>query len=340
MLLAPSDSQTAGRLAMNTAIKIGDTIDGFRVVKLLGNGSSSEVVEAIAPDVRMVVLKLPRDAAVSSPSTFDRFRRELEIDARLSHPGIQGSIDYRHSRSRPYLVMEYIEGETLSSVLEREHRLPVGRTVDYAKQVASALVYAHEHGVVHRDIKPINILVADDGQLVITDFGIASLSGARRLTWQWFGASLGTPDYMSPEQIQGKRGDARSDIYALGAMLFELLTGRVPWIGQTPLDVMNKHLSEPVPAMSDFGVAVPPELECLVRKCLRKKPEERYQTADELLYDLEHWPELDATRFQFAEEETLPAAEEHLLLLVAGICVAFLAGSTLLVTAAYLVQHH
>jgi len=124
---------------MDTALKPGEVIDGFKIVRVLGQGSSSEVALATAPDDRQVVLKLPRDAAVASPSAFDRFRRELEIDARLSHPGIQGSIDYRHGRSRPYLVMEYIDGETLAELLGRERRLPVDRAVAFAIQIATAM---------------------------------------------------------------------------------------------------------------------------------------------------------------------------------------------------------
>jgi serine/threonine-protein kinase len=174
------------------------------------------VVLALDPDDRRVVLKLPHDAAIAAPSSFDRFRRELQIAGKLEHPGIQRSLEYRTGRSRPYLVMEYVEGETLAALLEREHRLPLDRAIEYASQLASAMAYAHEHGVVHRDIKPLNVLV-DGGRLVVTDFGIASLSGARRLTWQWFGASLGTPDYMSPEQIQGKRGALR-DAHGQGSV--------------------------------------------------------------------------------------------------------------------------
>jgi serine/threonine-protein kinase len=325
--------------AMIGDLKPGDELDGFRIVELLGQGASSEVVLALDRDDRRVVLKLPRDAAVSAPSTFDRFRRELAIASRLDHPGIQRSVDYRLDRSRPYLIMEYVDGETLADLLAREHRLSVDRAVDFASQLASAMAYAHERGIVHRDLKPLNILVVGDDRLVVTDFGIALLSGARRLTWQWFGASLGTPDYMSPEQIQGKRGDQRSDIFAMGGVLFEMLTGRVPWIGTDPMDVMNQHRSAPVPAMRDLGADVPPAIEGIVRRCLRKQPDERYPDATALLNDLEHWPELDASQFQSADEEAVPAAQEHLVLLVAGVCLGFLALSTLLVTASYFVAH-
>jgi serine/threonine-protein kinase len=325
---------------MISDLKPGDELDGFRIVQLLGQGASSEVVLALDPGDRRVVLKLPRDAAMASTSSFDRFRRELEIAGRLDHPGIQRSIDYRIDRSRPYLVMEFVDGETLADLLAREKRLPVDRAVDFACQLTRAMAYAHANGVVHRDLKPPNILVVDRDRLVITDFGIASLDGARRLTWQWLGASLGTAEYMPPEQIQGKRGDARSDIFAIGVMLFEMLTGRMPWRGDTPLDVMNQHLTVPAPAMSDLGVEVPAAVEGIVRRCLRKKPDERYPDATALLHDLEHWRELDPAAFTFGDETAMPPAEEHLLLLVAGICVGFLAFSALFVAAAYFVQHH
>jgi serine/threonine-protein kinase len=325
---------------MNSELKPGSVLDGFRIVEHLGRGNSSEVVLALDPDGRQVVLKLPHDAAIAATSSFDRFRRELQIAGRLDHPGIQRSVDYRIDRSRPYLVMEYVEGETLAALLQREHRLPVDRAVDFASQLAAAMAYAHEHGVVHRDIKPLNVLVTAGDRLVVTDFGIALLSGARRLTWQWLGASLGTPDYMSPEQIGGKRGDPRSDIFAIGATLFEMLTGRVPWTGDSTMDALNKHLTAPVTAMNELGVDVPPAVEGIVRRCLRKSPDERYPDAAALLHDLEHWRELDPPQFAFADEAPMPAAEEHLLLLVGGIVLGFLALSTFFVTAAFLIQHH
>jgi serine/threonine-protein kinase len=324
---------------MNSDLKPGDVLDGFRVVEHLGQGSSSEVVLALDPDGLRVVLKLPHDAAIAAPSSFDRFRRELQIAAKLEHLGIQRSLEYRTGRSRPYLVMEYVEGETLAALLEREHRLPLDLAIDYASQLASAIAYAHEHGVVHRDIKPLNVLV-DGGRLVVTDFGIASLSGARRLTWQWFGDRLGTPDYMSPEQIQGKRGDPRSDIFSIGVVLFEMLTGRVPWLGASTVEVMNLHLTAPVPAMRDLGAEVPPVVEGIVRRCLRKRADERYPDATALLHDLEGWRGLDPSQFIFADEDPMPAAEEHLLLLVAGIAVGFLAFSVLFIAVAYLLVHH
>jgi serine/threonine-protein kinase len=236
--------------------------------------------------------------------------------------------------------MEYVDGETLADLLAREKRLPLDRAIDFADQLAIAMAYAHEHGVVHRDLKPPNILVVDGKRLVITDFGIALLDGARRLTWQWLGASLGTPDYMSPEQIQGKRGDARSDGFAIGGLLFEMLTGRVPWIGTDTMDVMNQHLTVPAPSVRDVGVEVPAAVEGIVRRCLRKLPSERYQDATALAHDLERWRELDPSEFTFSDEAAMKPPEEHLLLLVAAISVGFVAFSTLFLAVAYFVQHH
>jgi serine/threonine-protein kinase len=324
---------------VNTDLKPGDELDGFRIVQLLGQGASSEVVLATDGDGRRVVLKLPRDAALASPSSFDRFRRELEIVRRLDHPGIQRSTDDHLDRSRPYLIVEYVDGETLAGLLGREGPLPVDRAIDFAGQLTRAMAHAHRQGVVHRDLKPLNVLVAAGDRLVITDFGIGLLDGAKRLTWQWFGAALGTPDYMSPEQVQGRRGDARSDIFAIGVVLFEMLTGRVPWRGDNPMQVMEQHLGAPVPAMRDCGAEVPPVVEGIVRKCLRKQADERYQDAAALLHDLEHWPELTPEMFVFGDEKPLPSAESHLLLLVAGIVLSFLAFSTIFVTAAYLIAH-
>jgi serine/threonine-protein kinase len=332
--------RACGPAAVNYELKPGDELDGFRIVELLGHGASSEVALALDPDGRRVVLKLPRDAVMASPSTFDRFRRELEIARRLDHPGIQRSIEYTIGRSRPYLVMEYVDGETLGELLHRETRLPVDRAIDFASQLAEAMAHAHGHGVVHRDLKPQNILVTAGDRLVVTDFGISLLEGARRLTWQWFGDRLGTPDYMAPEQVQGKRGDARSDIYAVGVLLFEMVTGSVPWRGESTFEVMNLHLTAPVPAMRDFGAEVPPAIEGIVRRCLRKRADERYQDAAALLHDLQNWRDLDPSQFTFPDEGPLPSAESHLLLLVAGLSLGFLAFSVLFVAGAYLLVHH
>lgn len=318
----------------------GDRLDGYTIVEPIGHGAFSDVLLARDADGRRAVLKLPHESLMGDVNAFDRFRREAAIAARLDHPGIQRSFDDGSTRSRPYLVLEYVEGETLRARLARDGRLPVERAIDYATQLARAMAYAHGRGVAHRDLKPENLLVTPDGRLVVTDFGVALMTGARRLTWRWLTSSLGTPDYMAPEQIQGKRGDARTDVYAMGIILYEMLAGRVPWEGDNPLAVMSQHLNAPVPPLHERVGNVPPPIEAIVRRSLRKRPDERYPDAGAVLRDLEDWRDLDLGAFIFPPEEPLRAESRRgAWLLVAGISLGFLVASALFVALFYLATH-
>jgi serine/threonine-protein kinase len=322
------------------AIQPGTNLDGFEIKEVIGHGAFSDVYLAVDPEGRQVVLKCPHDAIMGDTSTFDRFRRELEIAKKLDHPGIQHSYDLGAHRSRPYLVMEYVEGETLRGLLNREKRLPTARAIVLTQQLAEAMAYAHSQGVYHRDLKPENLLITPEGRLVVTDFGIALLSGARRLTWRWLTSTVGTPDYMAPEQIQGKRGDARTDIYAIGIMLFEMLAEHVPWEGDNPLAVMQQHLSAPLPDLHAINSSVLPPLEAIVRKCLRKDPDERYQDAGELLHDLQHWQDLDLSGFNFAAEASLAQpSDQGLYLVIAALSVGFLVAAAAATYLYYLLSH-
>jgi serine/threonine-protein kinase len=322
------------------AIQPGTNLDGFEIKEMIGHGAFSDVYLATDPQGRRVVLKCPHDSIMGDTTTFDRFRRELEIAKKLDHPGIQHSYDLAAHRSRPYLVMEYVEGETLRDLLHREKRLPTARAIDLTEQLADAMAYAHSRGVYHRDLKPENILITPEGRLVVTDFGIALLSGARRLTWRFLTSAVGTPDYMAPEQIQGKRGDARTDIYAIGIMLFEMLAGHVPWEGDNPLAVMQQHLSAPLPDLQRVNPSVLPPLEAIIRKCLRKNPDERYQDAGELLHDLKHWQDLDLGGFNFAPERAMPQpSEKGLYLIIAALSVGFLVAAAAATYLYYLLSH-
>jgi serine/threonine-protein kinase len=326
---------------MTTAeLVTGSDLDGFTIVEAIGHGAFSDVYLAVDPSGRSVVMKCPHEAILGDVNSFDRFRREMQIAKTLDHPGIQKSLDVGNDRSRPYLVLEYIEGETLRAILGREKRLEVERAIDLARQLAAAMAYAHGRSVYHRDLKPENLLLTADDRLVVTDFGIALMAGARRLTYRWFTSAVGTPDYMAPEQIQGKRGDARTDVYAIGVILFEMLAGRVPWEGDNPLSVMSQHLGAAVPPLHTINPAVPAPIEGIVRRCLRKDPDERYQDAGALLRDLEAWHDLDLSQFVFAAEAPLrPETQGRLWLLVTGISVGFLAACIVLVVGFYLVTH-
>jgi serine/threonine-protein kinase len=318
----------------------GDRLDRFTIVEAIGHGAFSDVYLAEDDAGGRVVLKLPHEALLGDVGAFDRFRREMEIDRRLDHPGIQRSMDLGEDRSRPYLALEYVDGVTLREVLRRDGRLSVPRAVDIADQLADAMASAHALGICHRDLKPENVLVTPQGRVVVTDFGIALMEGARRLTWRWLTSTMGTPDYMAPEQIEGKRGDARTDVYALGIMLFEMLAGRVPWEGDNPLAVMSQHVNAPVPSLREIDPAIPPPLEAIVRKCLRKDPAERYADGGELRRDLDSWQDLDLSTFVFGEEKApSPVAKHGLPLLVIGISAGFVLASVLFVVAWYVISH-
>jgi len=168
------------------------------------------------------------------------------------------------------------------------------------------------------------------------------MAGARRLTWRWFSTALGTPDYMSPEQIQGKRGDARTDVYAIGVMLFEMLAGRVPWEGDNALSVMSQHINAVVPPLHELNSAVPPPIDGIVRKALRRSPDERYEDAISLRSDLEHWRDLPLSQFIFGDEAIIapPANSDfRLVLLIFAVSAAFLTASVFLIVLAYLIGH-
>jgi serine/threonine-protein kinase len=320
----------------------GAKLDQFTLIEAIGHGAYSDVYLAQDPTGQRVVLKCPHESIMGDVATFDRFRRELDIARHLHHPGIQRPIEFTENRSRPYMVMQYVEGETLRAVLSREKKLSVEKAVDFGQQLASAMAYAHSQGVVHRDLKPENVLVTPDGRLVVTDFGVAFMAGARRLTWRWFSTALGTPDYMSPEQIQGKRGDARTDVYAIGVMLYEMLAGRVPWEGDNALSVMSQHINAPVPPIHELNPAVPPPIDGIVRKCLRRAPDERYEDATSLKADLEGWRDLPLGQFIFGDEETISPpgnSDLKLVLLVFAISAAFLTGSIFLILLVYVINH-
>ena len=186
------------------------------------------------------------------------------------------------------MVMEWVEGKLLRQVLNEQRKFPPDRAVRIALSLARTLDYIHANGVVHRDLKPENIVVAADDSTKIIDFGIASNAGARRITFSNLQSALGTPDYISPEQVKGKRGDARADLYALGVMLYEMLTGKVPWTGSSPFLIMNDRLlNNPVPPR-EIDPEISPQLQEIIYRALERDPRQRYGNAHELILDLEH----------------------------------------------------
>ena len=221
-------------------------------------------------DNRTVALKIPHPDMEADPILFDRFQREAGIGEKLNHPKVM-RVFGGEKRSRIYMVMEWCEGRLLRQILD-EGRIPQDRAIRIAIGVLDALEYIHANGVVHRDLKPENIMVDENDNIKLIDFGIASDSAARRLTYANFTATLGTPNYISPEQVKGKRGDGRSDIYSMGVILYEMLTGKLPFTGPSPLAAMNDRLlNHPMPP-SVADPSVSPQLQEVLYRALERDP--------------------------------------------------------------------
>jgi serine/threonine protein kinase len=261
--------------------------DRYTIERELGAGGMATVY--LAHDVRhdrKVAVKVLRPELAAALGA-ERFLREIKITAKLNHPHILPLLDSGEANGNLFYVMPYVEGESLRDRLNREQRLPIEDVLDVASEIADALGSAHRHDLIHRDIKPENILLRE-GHAVVADFGIAlAITAAHGDRLTETGLSLGTPAYMSPEQIEGLAIDGRSDIYAFGCVLFEITTGQAPFEGPTPLAVAMQHQTEPPPDPRGINAEIPAAFAELILKCLAKERDERYQTADDLLSEIE-----------------------------------------------------
>jgi serine/threonine protein kinase len=271
-----------------TTYEPGDTLDHYRIDAVVAHGGMSVLYKASDLNTdRRVAIKVPLTEMEADPVLLERFKREQEIGQLLDHPGVVKTYN-DEERSRLYMVIEWVEGRLLRTILNEEKKLPIGRAVKITLGMCDALDYMHKRGIVHRDLKPENVMVDDNDQIKLIDFGIAMKEDARRLTFVNLSSILGTPDYISPEQVKGGRGDQRSDIYALGIMLYEMVTGTVPFVGPNPLAVMNERLlNEPI-APRGFNPEISQELQEILYRALERDPRHRYATAHEMIWDLEH----------------------------------------------------
>ena len=269
------------------ALEPGAQLDSYRIDAVVARSGMATIYRATdLRDNRTVALKIPHPDMEADPLFSDRFKREAGIGERLDHPNVM-HVFGSEKRSRIYMVMEWRDGRLLRRILD-DGRISCDRAVHIAEGVLKALAYIHANGVVHRDLKPENILVDENDNIKLIDFGIAGDTSARRLTYANFTTALGTPDYISPEQVKGKRGDGRSDIYSMGVILYEMLTGKLPFHGPTPLAAMNDRLlNHPTPP-SVADPSVSPQMQEIIYRALERDPKNRYPRAEEFLHDLEH----------------------------------------------------
>jgi serine/threonine protein kinase len=269
---------------------IGQKVGKYQVVEALGRGGMAEVYKAYQESLdRYVAIKVMHSFLADEEGFLARFQREARAMASLNHRHIVGVYDFDVQEGMYYIVMEFVSGGTLkdrlSDLVKSGDQMPLDESVRIAMEVGDALAYAHGRGMVHRDIKPGNIMLDEQGHAVLTDFGIAKILSGPTVTAT--GAMIGTPAYMSPEQGLGQPGDERSDLYALGVLFYQMVTGRLPYDADTPLAVILKHVNDPIPQPAELNSDTPPEIQAVVIKAMAKNPAERYQTAAALITDLQ-----------------------------------------------------
>jgi eukaryotic-like serine/threonine-protein kinase len=258
----------------------------YELTHLIARGGMAQVYRARDRLLdRPVALKVLFPELSVDRAFVERFRREAQAAANLSHPNIVPVFDWGEDGGTYFIVMEFVDGQPLSAILRSHGPLAAKRVADIGAHVAAALAYAHRHGVIHRDVKPGNVLITDDGQVKVTDFGIARAVNTEESLTQT-GAVMGTATYFSPEQAEGIGVDARTDVYSLGVVLFEMVAGRPPFLGETPVSVASKHVRDEPPPLRSLRATVPPDLEAVIAKAMAKTPDQRYASADDLRADL------------------------------------------------------
>lgn len=269
--------------------QIGDQFDHFQIRTHLAQGGMADIYRAHDfMTGKEVVLKIPNHLMIGDPAQYERFQRELEVTNSLDHPAIQRGLGSGQFNRTPYLVTEFVEGRSLRTMIAEDAPFPVEQALPLLARIADGMAYCHENQVVHRDLKPENILVRPDGQPIIIDFGLALTRAGRRVTYANLSATAGTPDYMSPEQIEGQRGDERTDIYALGTMMFEMLAGRLPFEGDSYQVVVAQHLQAPTPRLDRVKPGISPQIAAICAKAIQRDPDDRYPSMRAFINDLQH----------------------------------------------------
>jgi eukaryotic-like serine/threonine-protein kinase len=269
-------------------VSVGEKLDQYQLTEVIARSGMASIFKAIDErNGNTVAIKVPYVQFESDVVFYSRFQREEEVGRRLDNPHIIKVLT-PEKKSRMYIAMEYVDGISLRAMMKDYRPMSVERALDYIKQLCEALVYMHSEKVVHRDLKPENVLVTADGVLKIMDFGIALDETARRLTWSGLSSTIGTPDYMAPEQVSGRRGDVRTDIYSLGTILYEMLTGELPYSGTNVYAMMKAKTGEDPQPPTRFRPDLDPHLEEIILHAIARAPRDRYQSAAEMLKDLQN----------------------------------------------------
>ena len=273
---------------LTTQLHPGDFFERFRIEAFVTRTAMTTIYRAT--DLRtgeLVAIKIPHPELECDPVFYSRFQRETAIGKKLHHPGIVETLD-SSDMDQICIVMGWAEGHNLREILAKEGKLPPERAARIARNVCEALHYIHSQGVVHRDLKPENIMVSEGDRVKLIDFGIAGSEGMRRLTFSKLSNAMGTPDYISPEQIKRKHTDGRCDVYALGVILYEMLAGKTPFSGPNPFAVMNDRLVNDPPPLREYNSEVSAGMEEIVYRALERDPENRYASAPEFATALAH----------------------------------------------------
>ena len=267
-------------------LNVGDKLDQYQLQELLARSGMASIFKALDTESGgTVALKIPHPQYESDVVFFERFRREETIGQKINHPNVVRVLTPR-AKSRMYVAMEFAEGRSLRALMSEQRRMPVDKALDIVRQICEALAHLHGLKIVHRDIKPENVLVGPDGRIKLLDFGIALDESARRLTWAGLSSTMGTPDYMAPEQVGGRRGDQRTDVYAVGTLLYEMLTGALPFSGTNAHSLLKVKAREDPRPPTYHVPGFDPSLEAIILRALERSPRDRYATIAELLADL------------------------------------------------------
>jgi eukaryotic-like serine/threonine-protein kinase len=288
----------------NNMLQVGDQFDQYQIQAHVAQGGMSDIYRAFdLVNRRDVAIKIPDQTMIGDPAQYERFQRELEVMKTLKHPAILRGLGSGKYNRIPYLVTEFVNGQSLRTFMDETTPVPTDKAIQLIRSIADGMAYCHQNDVIHRDLKPENILITPDNRIVIMDFGLALTSSSHRVTYSNLSATMGTPDYMAPEQIEGQRGDKRTDIFALGIIFYEMLAGQTPFSGDTNLAVMAQLLNNTAPRLDLKIPAISKEIAAIVARCLARDPIDRYPDMPSLINDLDH-PELaDMSIIDRSDEE-------------------------------------